>query len=172
MSSDVLQEMILNRKVSLRTVCVTLIITVPLMILGAMSLNPQYRRGIEVRKYLDEVEPKWQEMISIHPEFKEAEFIVSSQPSILLKSRIDSGSNLAALKDFFRRHRPPETVRMTIWMDLEDAGVQVDRYVARFPEDPDGGFIVGEEMPAAPSDRNHKAEQAAPEQPLPAAQFR
>ena len=150
--------MILNRKVSLRTVCVTLVISFPLMILGAMSLNPQYRMGLKVSRYLEDVGPMWEEMIRLHPEFKEAEFIVSSRPSILLKGKIETSSNFEALKDFFRMHPPPETVRMTIWMDLEEEGVQVDRYVARFPEEPDGAFLVGGEVTAKPASINEEAE--------------
>jgi hypothetical protein len=43
-------------------------------------------------------------------------------------------------------------------LDLEESGVTFDRYVASFPGDADGSFIVGGKFPASPTDKNHQVE--------------
>jgi len=162
---NVLLKMILDRKVSpviVRLVLfigVTLVIAVPLI---TRSLHPQYRMELQVQRYLDGVKPQWEEMIKHHQEFKDAKFLVSSHPRILVTGEVGLGGNFNALREFFRMNRPPEPVPMEIHLDLVEAGILIDRYEARFPEDSDGRFVIGGDIPASPSDGNHQAEQVVP----------
>jgi hypothetical protein len=144
--------MSLRRKLSLKATVATLVIAFPLMLLIAGGLNPQIRNRVILDRYLKETNPEWDAFRRQHPEFRQLEFIITTQPALFLREEVAPDASFDALQAFFTAHQPPLSIPLSITLDVSADGTLVDRYNLNFPRNPNGSFAMGGKSPALPQE--------------------